>query len=583
MGGDQFRTEPRPESAASNSSSARQQYTVFGAYDPDEEDEEFEGPNVNVVNIAPSIRPQSSVDVYSDDGVPAGGVSAMGDDDAGVVEEDNPWANYDEKKETKVVEELCPIHGERCKKGICKLGSEIEKRKKREQKQKEREREAALASLTGGKGKKNNKGKNGWSKPGSNGAWANRAETESKVVTSEDGWHAAGDYTPSTRSQHRHITHLCIGSLGPKGAKTHSTSSSTAWSPPEDLRSNASANTKNSSGPPSAVSSRSHSRTGEANSVVDTPVTSAQEQDDTDDEDNWSAYGRDDDAAVQPDEPNVADIVENGVQGADAEFVAADDWTEAQEADESGITASTTVKPDDPWGVDEVSAAAAPWDTNDPSDAAIHVTPPLPSPGKPLNPAATEYKPWSAPLRSPSSSPNPASANPVTPRAAYRPTPDPPNVWNTVMKPTTVVQPGADWKSPRMTWDTGSAVGRSLIIGKGDTDDGWGKVSAGPWGDPSPATSGGQTQPKNTSGWDSPRAGDENGGGGVWQTQGGGGGAYKSKKKGNNQARGGGGGGGKGTGSGRNVPGSAGWSTTQKSGKAPAKSAWQDDVSVGPW
>lgn len=116
--------------------------------------------------------------------------------DAGTAEDDNPWANYHEKKKAPV-EEVCSIHGEACPTGICREGSEI-KRWKRSQEQ--REREASIASLAGGKGKTKKKGKNGRSKAGSVKAdsdtmWRNETESESRIVVSDDGWQTTGNYS----------------------------------------------------------------------------------------------------------------------------------------------------------------------------------------------------------------------------------------------------------------------------------------------------------------------------------------------------------------------------------------------------
>lgn len=119
----------------------------------------------------------------------------MVNSDAGTVEDDNPWANYHEKKKTPV-EEVCSIHGEACPTGICREGSEIKWRKRS---QEQREKEAFIASLGGGKGKTKKNGKHGRSKAGSIKAdsdttWRNETESESRTVVSDDGWQTTGKH-----------------------------------------------------------------------------------------------------------------------------------------------------------------------------------------------------------------------------------------------------------------------------------------------------------------------------------------------------------------------------------------------------
>lgn len=266
----------------------------------------------------------------------------------------------------------------------------------------------------------------------------------------------------------------------------------------------------------------------------------------------------------------------------------------ADTVNELNMTPSPTVKPDDPWGLDGASAT-----TNLVSSTTTTTAIPAawPSPGKTptLNPKATEYKPWSAPYvpksPTPGSPPIPSAVPPAT--SKHTPVSD---ANKNKDKKMTTVQPGADWKSPRMAWDTGSATGKSLVNGKEHTEDAWGNVSNGPWDDPAPAASG------VDGGWGLGNSGGGGSGGGDWVTQGGGrggGGGGKGKKQngqGNNGngsnsggGRGGRRGGGRGggnvsnAGGGRNAAGSSGLSKSNTATKAPAKAGWADDVSAGPW
>lgn len=414
------------------------------------------------------------------------------------------------------------------------------------------------------------------------------------------------------------FVHAAAGSVNSRTTTNGPTASSTARtpSPDEELQSNISSLSKNPPAPRSSASSQSPSQSDGGGSDASTPVTSTQGQDDNkDDGDSWSRFGIDEEDEEEdeaefgvPTATNV--VVMRAVVDEGATPMMNNGWEDMQSADESPAAPSNTAKQDDPWG-------DTPTKTVKGTTTATTTIPAIwPSRDRTtiLNPGAPTYKPWTAPYAS--SSPK---DSPPLPSSIYNgPTPTK-NSWNTQKKVGPVKQEGADWKSgPRKVWDTGSAVGRSLVNGNansnGDENDGWGHVSKGPWDDPDPVPSGGQGRSKGVGGWNAPvasggskqRVDDGRGagssssggsGGGGWKTQarvgggnggsnGGGGKGKKSKEKGQGGNGGGGGGGSSGNapGGGRNVPGSSGWSNpNNNSNNAPKPKGWQDNVSVGPW
>lgn len=600
---DGSRSQSRSASVTGSIYTGSRPQSAWNPYEGDEDDD-VEGPNANGVFTTPSIRPQSSLAPFSDHDLPSqGGVSVLDD-----FHDEQEWkdsASVVGQKDGKKDEWVCSIHGPiLCTKGICQEYTKEKRRREREKK--EKERAEALALKTGNKRRNRNRG--GAGRNGASNDNLQRAGSPSKCRSQPDVFMRSDGL----------FVHAAAGSAHSRTTTNGPTTSSTARtpSPDEDLHSNASTIPKNPPAPRSSASSQSPSQSDGGGSDTSTPVTSTQGLDDNkDDGDSWSRFGIDEEDEEE-DEPefgvptatNV--VVMRAVVDEGATPMMNNGWDDAQPADESGAAASNTVKPDDPWG-DTPTKTMKGTSTTTTTIPAIW---PSRDGTATLNPGAPAYKPWTAPY-TPSSPKN----SPPMPSSPYYDGPTPTKKsWNTPKKAGPVVQEGADWKSgPRKVWDTGSAVGRSLINGNGngngEEDNGWGHVSKGPWDDPDPVPSTGQVRSKGAGGWNAPAASGPSkqrvndgwgasssssggSGGGGWKAQarvGGGGDGGKGKKaKGKGKGQGGNEGGGSGgsnrntPGGGRNVPGSSDWSndnnSNNNSNNAPKK-GWQDNVSVGPW
>lgn len=181
---DETGSQSRSGFNAGTTYSGSQSNSAWGAYEEDAVND-GEGPNVNAVYCAPSIRPQSSVAVFSDHELPSkGGVSVLGDPrDEGSANVMGGSEISDARHGQSGGKWLCSAHGILCKKGVCK---EYTKEKKRiEREKRDKEREEAKASKDG---KRRRKGRKNGAADASTSGGGRREKNGGSNVASDDDW-----------------------------------------------------------------------------------------------------------------------------------------------------------------------------------------------------------------------------------------------------------------------------------------------------------------------------------------------------------------------------------------------------------